>query len=174
MDSLKHMLLTLPIVTALLSVPIVSVVAQRGPGDPATAQGQTFSPQRGRGPFGPAGGAGIGLERLGRELAFTDAQQTQIQALLAEQRATLKSSLDALFQARQALDAAVMQVPTDAGLLQTRVTEISTIEAQIMFARAQTEARIFGLLTAEQQAKAQQLLARMQERLSQRAAQAGQ
>ena len=108
-------------------------------------------------------------ERLG----FTDGQKTAFQSLLTEERTTLKSTADGLRQAQQALDSAVMQIPVDDGLLQSQVAAVSAAQAQIALARAQTEAKIYQLLTPDQQQKAQQWLADMQQRRQQRGGRAG-
>ena len=95
---------------------------------------------------------------------MTDAQKTQIQALLTEQRTALKPTLDSLRQAQQQLDAAIMQTPPDNGLIQSQVSAASMIQAQLLLARAETESKIYQLLTASQQQKAQEWLTRMQQR----------
>ena len=112
----------------------------------------------------PPGEGGLALERLGRELGLTDIQNAAINALLTDQRTALKSQSDDLRQARQALDTAVLAVPTDDGLLQSQVQHLSMLEAQLTLARAQTEAKIFQLLNAEQQQRARQLVEDMQQR----------
>jgi len=63
----------------------------------------------------------------------------------------------------------VLSVPTDDGLLQAEVHQIATVEAQLTLARARTQAKIFQLLNAEQQAKARQLIAAMEQRGPRRA-----
>ena len=156
----------LAVFAALVILAVVPAIAQTGSERPG---GRPFGPPPGRGSFGPGGGGGgLALERLGRELGFTDAQRTQIQALLGEERTTLKTTADGLLQAQQALDAAVMQSPADDGVLQAQVAAVSTIQAQAILVRAQTEAKIYQLLTADQQQKAQQWLAERQQRLHRR------
>jgi Spy/CpxP family protein refolding chaperone len=114
------------------------------------------------------GGMGaVALERLDRQLAFTDSQKSQIQALLTEQRTDIESAFGNLVQAQQALDIAIMQVPEDDTVLQAQVAAVSAVQAQIAFARAQTEAKIYQLLTPDQQQKAQQWMAQVQQRSGQ-------
>lgn len=112
----------------------------------------------------PPGQPGLALERLSRELALTDVQKAAIDALLADQRNALSVELETLRQARQALDAAVLNIPTDDGLLQAEVQQISALEAQLALARARTQAKIFQLLSTEQQATARQLIAEIGQR----------
>jgi Spy/CpxP family protein refolding chaperone len=112
----------------------------------------------------PPGNGGLTLERFGRALALTDSQKASIDALLAEQRTALKSEIGTIRQAREALDAAILTVPTDDGLLQAQARDLSALEARLTLARAQTEAKIFQLLNADQQQKARQLIADMEHR----------
>lgn len=107
----------------------------------------------------PPGNDSLTLERSVDELGLTDAQKTSIEALLAEQRTALRSEMVVIRQARQALDAAILAVPTDDGLLQAQARDLSALEARLTLARAQTEAKIFQLLNADQQQKARQLIA---------------
>jgi Spy/CpxP family protein refolding chaperone len=114
-------------------------------------------------------GAGYGqpgpsLEMLIRELNLTDAQKTSVNALLMAEHDTLRNQMEPLRQARQALDAAILRVPTDDHQLQTQVQQITTIESQLALDHARTEARIFQLLNTEQQQKARQLMADMSQR----------
>jgi Spy/CpxP family protein refolding chaperone len=112
----------------------------------------------------PPGNIGLALERLGGELGLTDAQKTAIDALLKDQRMTVQLDMDAIRQARQTLDAAILAVPTDAGLLEAQARDLSALEGQLTLVRAQTEAKIFQLLKTDQQEKARQLIANMQQR----------
>ena len=58
-------------------------------------------------------------------------------------------------------------------LLQAHVNQLSTLEAQIALARAQTEAKIFQLLNANQQQTARQLIADLQQHGPQRGGRPG-
>src|SRR5471030_1621638 len=149
------------LLACFLSVALVPVFAQGGNPGP---RGPFGPPPAGRGQFGPPPGGGLALERLDRELGLTDAQKAQIRTLLTEQRTALKAKFDGLRLAQQQLDAAVMQIPPDNGLIQVQVTTVSALQAQLLLARATAEARIYQLLTPPQQQKAQEWLARMQQR----------
>jgi Spy/CpxP family protein refolding chaperone len=146
--------------TAMVALTLVPIAAQDAGGTGRGRQG--FGPPMGRGGFGPP--PGVALERLDRELAFTDAQKTQIQTLLSEQRDAIKTTIASLTQAHQALDAAILQTPEDDAVLQTRVNDVAQIEAQLQLARAKVESEIFQLLTPDQQQRAQQFVAQMQSR----------
>ena len=153
------------IAAAVFSLSLVPLIAQSGSAGPGRQGPPSGPPPEGRGQAGPPPGDGsLALERLGRELSFTDAQKTEIQALLTAQRTALKSALDSLRQARKALDTAVMHIPEDDGLLQAQVNEMSALETQIVLARTQTEAKIFQLLTPDQRQKVQAWLAERDQR----------
>jgi Spy/CpxP family protein refolding chaperone len=140
------------------------ITAQDEPPQPQ-AHGHSGPGPGGRGAMGPPPGQrGLALERLSRELGITDTQKAFIDALLADQRKTLSLEAETLRKARQALDAAVLNVPTDDGLIQAEVLQISTLEAQLALGRARTQAKIFQLLNTEQQAKVRQLIAEMEHR----------
>ena len=159
-----HLTRRIAVTLALVGLGLGPALAQTSGGGP----GGQFGPPQGRGRFGPPPGGGLALERLDRQLGLTDAQRGQIQTLVTQQRTALKPTIDSLRQAQQALDSAIMQVPEDDGLLQSQVTAVSTIQAQLELARAQTEAKIYQLLTPDQQQKAQQWLMQMQQRMQQR------
>jgi Spy/CpxP family protein refolding chaperone len=150
------------VATILGAVAAVPLVAQQGAG---RAGGQS-RPPFGRGTFGPVAG-GLALERLDRELGFNDAQKSQIQALITSERTALAPTLSSLRGARRELDTAITQTPADDGLIQAQVTAVSTLQAQIALARAQTEAKIYQLLSTSQQDKVQQWLTAMQQRRQQ-------
>jgi Spy/CpxP family protein refolding chaperone len=101
---------------------------------------------------------------MGRHLGLTDAQNAQIRTLLTEQRTALEPTRESLRRAQKQLDASVTQVPPDKGLIQVHVNAVSTIQAQLLFARAETESKIYQLLTSEQQQKVQDWLTRAQQR----------
>ena len=159
-STMTHQIRRFGMAAAALSLALVPLAAQNG-GAGTGGSRQGFGPM-GRGGFGPPGGGGV-LERLDRELAFTDAQKTQIHTLLTDQREALKTTFASLMQAQKALDSAVMQTPADDALLQTRVNDVAAVQAQIQLARAQVESKIFQLLTADQQQKAQQLVAQREQ-----------
>ena len=160
-STMTHQIRRFGMAAAALSLALVPLAAQNGSAGTGGSR-QGFGPPMGRGGFGPPGG-GVVLERLDRELAFTDGQKTQIHTLFTEQRDALKATFASLMQAQKALDSAVMQTPADDALLHTRVNDVAAVQAQIQLARAQVESKIFQLLTADQQQKAQQLVAQREQ-----------
>ena len=141
------------VAAAVASLAVIPLVAQNGSG-------------LGRGgPFGPPAGPGVpALERLDRELGLTDSQKAEIQTLLASQREAARTTMTNMREAERALAAAVMQVPADDNAVQARSNDLSAIQAQLTLGRAQLESRIYQLLTPDQQQKAQQWVAEMQQR----------
>ncbi len=143
------------VAAAVACLAVIPLVAQNG-----------FGPGQGRGgPFGPPAGPGVPpLERLDRELGLTDSQKAEIQTLLASQRDAARTTMTSMRDAERALAAAVMQVPADDAAVQARANDLAAIQAQLTLARAQLESRIYQLLTADQQQKAQEWVAQMQQR----------
>jgi len=152
----------------LALVPAAIIVAQEATPAPQGSDqaGPPPGMPGGRGRMGgpPPAGGGLALERLSSQLGLSDSQKSSIDALLAAERQTLRVEMDSLRQARQALDAAVMNVPVDDGLLQAQVQQLSAIEAQVALAQARTQAKIFQLLNGEQQSRARQLIMEAEQR----------
>jgi Spy/CpxP family protein refolding chaperone len=148
------------LLAGFVSIALVPLFAQGGSGAPRGPLG----PPAGRGQFGPPPGPGLALERLDQELALTDAQKAQIRTLLTEQRTALKGTFESLRQAELQLDAAITEIPPDNGLIQVQVAAVTTIQTQLLMARATTESKIYQMLTPAQQQKAQEWIARMQQK----------
>jgi Spy/CpxP family protein refolding chaperone len=142
---------------ALASAGILA--AQSAP--PPPPSGQFQQGPGGRGPMGPRMGGmdGLSIERLGPQLGLSDQQKNAINTLLMEERQSLSTALASLRTARQGLDAAILTVPADDGLLQAQVLQMGTLESQIALARTRTQAKIFALLSGEQQSKVRELVA---------------
>jgi Spy/CpxP family protein refolding chaperone len=145
---------------ALAFVPAGASAQGSAPPSGSPVQAGPPMPMPGRGRMGTGyGQPGPSLEMLIRELNLTDAQKTSVNALLKAEHDTLRGQMEPLRQAHQALDAAILRVPTDDYQLQSQVQQVTTIESQLALDHARTEARIFQLLDAEQQQKARQLIA---------------
>jgi Spy/CpxP family protein refolding chaperone len=118
----------------------------------------------GRGSMPPGfGQPAASLQWLVRELNLNDSQRASVNTLLQSEHTTMQSVMDSLRQAQEALNAAITSVPTDDGLLQAQVQQVSTIEAQLALTHARTEAKIFQLLTPEQQSRARDLLSQREQ-----------
>jgi periplasmic protein CpxP/Spy len=146
--------IALAVAGVALALTAVTVVdAQRGPGRP----GGPGPGGRGPGGFGPP--MGLAIERMDRELSFTDAQRSQIESLLSAERSTFQGTMSEMRTAQQAVENAIMQTPADEGLIEANVNAVSALQARLGVAHAKTEAKIFALLTADQQQKVRQFLA---------------
>ncbi len=126
-----------------------------------------FSGRAMRGPGGPGMRGGFGELRMLRQLNLTDAQKQQIRGVMQSHSAELKSLGDRMAQARQALDKLINADTIDEGAIRDASTAVAAVEADMAVARAHIRAEVLQVLTPDQQAKAKQLEAQMQERMSQ-------
>lgn len=124
----------------------------------AIAQGPPAH-MRGEGMFG-----GPGLDFFAEMLNLTDAQQTQIKQLFANQ----KSTLEPLFQQEHQSHTAMMQLITsgnfDEAKAQAITQQASQVQAQLMLEHARIAAQAYQLLTPEQKTKLNDFLAKRQQR----------
>ena len=126
-----------------------------------------FSGRAMRGPGGPGMRGGMGELRMLRQLDLTDAQKQQIGGVMQSHAAELKSLGDRMAQARQALGKAVNADTIDEGAIRDASTAVGAVEADMAVARAHIRAEVLQVLTPDQQAKAKQLEAQAQQRMSQ-------
>jgi Spy/CpxP family protein refolding chaperone len=111
----------------------------------------------GHGGGGPQGGFRLGVPL--RALNLTPDQQTQVQAILTNARATARPIALQLRQAQSALADAMLASP--AADVSIQVTAISGLQAQLFQNRVQTRAQVLGVLKPEQLARAAQIKAEM-------------
>ena len=119
----------------------------------AYAQGPEGGPHHGWGGPGPGG-----MAFMGRELNLTDAQKAQVKTIMQANHANMKPIMQQLEQNRAAMLAATANGAYD----QAKITALANQQAQLQAAMTvQHEAiqhQIYTtVLTAEQQAKAEQL-----------------
>jgi Spy/CpxP family protein refolding chaperone len=115
-----------------------------------------------RGGFGPGGGLLHG--RMAQALGLTDAQKEQIRSITKEAFAgnqTLRTQLKAAHDAEQA---AIKAGKSDAELAQLAANS-APLQTQLHATRLQTEAKIYKVLTPDQQAKLNEMRAKMRERV---------
>jgi len=84
-------------------------------------------------------------------------------------QAEFKELGDRMRTAREALDAAISADTIDESAIRGRSAEWAAVEADGAVLRARVRQEVFSLLTPEQQAKAKELKAQMQQRMKQRA-----
>lgn len=123
--------------------------AQKGPGGP-----------HGRGGFGFFGGM------MGHALNLTDAQKEQIRSITKEAFTGNQSLRDQLKSAREAEQAAIKAGKSDAELAQL-AQSYAALHTQMHTTRLQTEAKIYKVLTPEQQTKLDEMRGKMRARFSQ-------
>jgi Spy/CpxP family protein refolding chaperone len=109
-------------------------VGQRGPGGP---------------PPGGPGGPG-GLPPLFMRIALTEAQQTQIKALLDEQREARRTDMDERRTLQEQLASAIYGSTADVDGVQQIVTRLSELQKAALEADVALQTKVATLLTEEQ------------------------
>jgi protein CpxP len=128
-----------------------------GPGGPG---GPGFGP----GPGGPLGDLGFAL----RQLELTDTQREQVRGVMQSHESELRELGERLRTTREALDAAISADTVDESTIRAKSAEWAAVEADGAVLRARVRQEVFNMLTPEQQAKAKELKAQMQQRMKQR------
>jgi periplasmic protein CpxP/Spy len=141
--------------TKLMVVVSVMALVLCGTSMIASAQGPEGGPHHGWGGPGPGG-----MGYMARELNLTDAQKAQVKTIMQANHASMKPIMLQMEQNRQALLAATANGAYD----QAKITALANRQAQLQAAMTvQHEAiqhQIYTtVLTADQQAKAEQLRA---------------
>jgi Spy/CpxP family protein refolding chaperone len=121
-----------------------------------------FAYAQGPGPDGKAflGGAGHGhgMGYLARELNLTDGQKAEIKTIMQGNHASMKTVMQQLAQNRAALLAAAANGAYDPVKIQSLATQQAQLEAAMIVNRESIKHQIYTkVLTADQQAKAEQL-----------------
>lgn len=107
----------------------------------------------------PPSGTGSGrLNFLAGYLSLTDAQKTQAQAIFTAADTAAQTANGALSAARTALNAVIKTNPPDAEV-DRLAAAVGVIEGQLAAIRTKASAKFYALLTAEQKAKYDALLA---------------
>ena len=119
-----------------------------------------------RGPGGPGGPGGLGLP-LGR-LNLTEAQQEQVRLVMEQNKEATRAAIARVRTVREALTDAVTAEVMNDGAIRAVATELGTAEGDAAVQRAFIHSQIWLLLTPEQQASAQEMQARMEQRREQR------
>ena len=98
------------------------------------------------------------VEHMSRELGLTDAQKEQVKALLEAQRATEEERHGKLDDIRKQLDAATAGGQFDEEKVRTLANQQAQLMADQMVDHFRLHSKLYGLLTAEQKAKADQMM----------------
>jgi Spy/CpxP family protein refolding chaperone len=129
----------------------------------ATAQSRTASCQA---PQRPAGGPPpppppLMNEHLARELNLSDEQNAQVKAVFEAEHATMEGLMKKLDDLRERLRAATANGQFDEAQVRTLANQQGQTQADLIVEHERTKAKIYGLLTAEQRTKLEQLHERM-------------
>ncbi len=133
----------------------------------ASPQNTSQGPRPFSGRMGGPGGMGM-LRRFGSQLGLTDAQKDQIKTIMQSHRDELQGLGQRAADARQALHQAELTDPVDEGAIRDKSTALAAVEADLAVSRAHIRSEVFQVLTPDQQAKAKQLAAQMQQRMQNR------
>ena len=140
---MKNRILVLAGVAALVIAATVFAVAQGIPGHPH------------------GGGRGDMIEHLSRALDLTDAQKTQVKAIVDAERAATEPARARMGEIHKQVEAATLNGQFDEAQVRALATEASQIMTNQMVEHVRAFAKIFALLTPEQRAKAQEMHKRM-------------
>jgi len=109
----------------------------------------------------------IALNHIGRQLNLTAQQKQQIKDIVKGRRDDIKALVDERFAARKALRQAIAGGNDDA--IAAAVNQVSAVELKGARLRAQLRAKIFSdVLQPDQRSKADDLLARFEQRADKR------
>lgn len=98
------------------------------------------------------------IEHLSRELNLTDAQKEQAKAILQAQRASEEERHTKLDDIRKQIDAATANGQFDEAQVRPLANQQAQLMADQMVDHLRTHSKLFGLLTAEQRVKADQMM----------------
>jgi len=147
----KTVLTAMAIVAIVALIPVAAQQARGGRGPGIGGPGGPGGDGRG-GRGGPGGGLSIV-----HQLNLTDQQREQVKSIMEGQR---EQRPDAnMMELQKQLRAAVFADSPDLGKIEQLKTAIASAEAAMLSARIDTELKINQILTAEQRAKARDLIA---------------
>lgn len=143
--------------------------AQDGPG-PWPGPGRHFGGPPLGGPMGPGGPMGM-LGPLGRglrALGLSDAQRDQVRTILQSHKDEFAPIGERMRAAHQGMRALIEADPADADAIRAKSQELAAVEADAAILGAKVRGEVFAVLTPEQQQKAKDLRATMEQRMQQR------
>jgi protein CpxP len=123
----------------------------------AVAHGLQEKHERGR---GEGLGHGDMVEHIARELSLTDAQKEQVKSILDAQHSTEEERHAKLDDIRKQIDAATANGQFDETAVRTLANQQAQLMADETVDHARIHSKIYGLLTAEQRIKADQMMKR--------------
>jgi len=158
-DSRRRQVVTMVATAALVLGTAAAGFAQPG--------GFGRGPGRGGGPGGPLGPlVSLHVEAL-RGLDLTDAQREQVRSIMESHREEARAVAERSRTAMEALEAAT-QSGTDEAAIRQQGEALGVALGEAAVLRARVRAEVWGVLTAEQQARAEQLKAEREARMKER------
>lgn len=109
-------------------------------------------------------GPGDMVEHMSRELNLTDAQKAQVKTLFEAQHATEEQRHTKLDDLRKQIDAATANGQFDENTVRNLASQQSQLMTDQMVDHLRLHSQIYGLLTAEQKTKADQMMKMHDER----------
>jgi Spy/CpxP family protein refolding chaperone len=106
-------------------------------------------------------------ERMMQALNLTDAQKQQAKSIFQQARQNAQPVVQQMKQNREALAAAVKA--NDTAQMQSLSAQQGKLRGQLLAIRSQAMAKFYSTLTPDQRAKADQMHARIRQRMQQRA-----
>jgi Spy/CpxP family protein refolding chaperone len=151
---------------ALAGVAVAPILAQDGPPPQARRMGPG-GPGFGPGPGGPMGLLGE-LGRGLRELDLSDVQREQIRGIVESHQAAFRDIGDRMRAAHEGMETLIGADAVDEAAIRAKSAELAAVQADAAVLRARVHHDVFGVLTAEQQARAKELRAQRQARMKER------
>ena len=135
---------------------IVAAIAALVIGASVLAIGHGF-----QGPGGHRGGHGDMVEHMAQMLNLTDAQKEQVKAIIASAEASGKDIHTKLGEVHKQIEAATANGQFDETQVRALASQQAQLEADMMVEHLRVKSKIFGILTAEQRTKAEEMHKRM-------------
>ena len=111
-------------------------------------------------PRGPHG-HGEMLEHMAQELSLTEAQKAQVKTIMEATESTAQGIHAKLDEIHKQLEAATANGQFDEDQVRTLVNQQAQLQADMTVEHLRAKSKIFGVLTAEQRTKAEEMHKRM-------------
>jgi Spy/CpxP family protein refolding chaperone len=118
------------------------------------ALGHGFQGPGGHGKGGPHGDM---LEHMSRALNLTDAQKTQVKAIMDSVEPIAEATHAKLADIHKQLDAATANGQFDEAQVKSLASQQAQLEADMLVEHLRAKSKVFAILTAEQRTKAEEM-----------------
>lgn len=106
---------------------------------------------------GEGHGHGDMLEHMARELNLTDTQKQQVKAIMDSAESSTEGTRTKLDEIRKQIDAATANGQFDETQVRNLANQRAQLEADMMVEHLRAKSKVFGILTAEQRTKAEEM-----------------